>query len=81
MKESDIKVQTIIKQQLPSDCFIVIMKYLDLGDIMKSLMPLSKEVRNQVITQNYIVFKQFIRYFNLSKRMKRADIPAQANII
>jgi hypothetical protein len=57
------------------------MKYLDLGDIMKSLMPLSKEVRNQVITQNYIVFKQFIRYFNLSKRMKRADIPAKANMI
>lgn len=50
MKESDIKMQAIIKLQLPSECFIVIMKYLDLGDIMKSLMPLSKEVRNQVIT-------------------------------
>lgn len=57
------------------------MKYLDLGSLMKSLMPLSKQVRNEVMTQNYIVFKQLVRHFNMSKRMKRADLPAKFNIL
>ena len=54
---------------------------MDLGDTMKKLMPLNKEIRNQLITQNYIIFKQFIRYFNLSRKLKRADIPAKTNIM
>jgi hypothetical protein len=31
---------------LPSEVFVVIMKYLDLVEIMKRLMLLNKEVRN-----------------------------------
>jgi hypothetical protein len=34
-----------------------------------------------VITENYIVFKQFLRYFTLSQRLKKTDIPAQVNIM
>jgi hypothetical protein len=80
MKESEISNAQYVLE-LPSDLYTIIMKYLDLGFIMKKLMPLSKQIRDQVITQNYIIFKQFIRYFNLSQRMKRADIPAKNNIM
>ena len=69
------------KIRFPLACFVIIMKFMDLAELMKSLMPLSKEVREQVMTQNYIVFKQLIRHFNLGKRMKRADLPAKMNMI
>ena len=48
---------------------------------MLKLMPLSKQMRDQVITENYIMFKHFIRLFTLGKRLKRTDIPAKVNIM
>ena len=57
------------------------MKYLTINEIMLKLMPLSRHVREQVITENYIMFKHFIRLFSLGKRLKRTDIPAKVDIM
>ena len=83
MKESEsIQINTSTRlSEFPQECFAVLLKYLNLGDIMLKVMSLSKGVRNSVITENYLIFKHFIRYFNLSQRLKRADIPAKINIM
>lgn len=48
---------------------------------MLKMMPLSRCLRELVITENYIVFKQFLRFFTLSQRLKKSDIPAKINIL
>ena len=32
------------------------------------------------MTDNYIIFKKFIRHFCLNKRMKRSDLPAYVDV-
>ena len=66
---------------LPSHCLFVILKYLELRDIFKFILPLSKEARKIVEEQNYIMFKKLLEEFNLHSRLKRADTPARADMI
>ena len=80
MKDSETQ-KKISRPQLPPSVFVVIMKYMSLGDLMKSIMLLNKEIRDAVITQNYILFKQLLRFFNMHKRMKRGNIPPKQEII
>jgi hypothetical protein len=48
---------------------------------MTKLMPVSRGVRELVITENYIIFKHFLRFFTLSQRLKKSDILAKINIM
>ena len=59
----------------------LLMKYLDLFEVITRLMPCSKKVRELVMTENYIIFKHFLRYFTLNKRLQKSDIPAKINIM
>ncbi len=64
-KSLDVSTSDDIRR-FPDECFTIMLKYLTLTDIMLKIMPLSKSVREQVITENYILFKHFLRYFNLN---------------
>ena len=45
------------------------------------MIVLNKQLREKVLEENYIIFKHFIRQFNLHERLKRADIPAKIAIL
>ena len=82
MKESyQISDVVVMDPQFPQECIPIVLKYLDLRDVMIKMMPLNKAVRELVITENYIIFKQFLRFFTLSQRLKKTDIPAKVNIM
>ena len=65
----------------PTHCIPITMKYLDLCEVVTKLMPCSKAMREQVITENYIIFKHFLRYFTLNKRLVKSDILTKTNIM
>ena len=44
-------------------------------------MTVSRGVRQHVITDNYILWKKFIRLFGLNNRLKRSDLPAYVDMI
>lgn len=67
--------------QFPDECYPILLKYLDLDDIMRKMIVLNKRTRELILQENYIIFKHFIRYFNLHERLKRADIPAKIDIL
>jgi hypothetical protein len=67
--------------RFPDECYVILLKYLDLGDIMKTMVVLNKSLRELILSENYIIFKHFIRHFNLHQRLKRADIPAKIDIL
>ena len=72
-KESDMNISIEI--------FSVLIKYMELKDIIIKMMSLSREVRQQVMTENYIIFKKFIRMFGLNnQKMKRSELPAYVNV-
>jgi len=63
------------------EIYSVLIKYMELKDIIMKMMSLSREVRQQVMTENYIIFKKFIRMFGLNnQKMKRSDLPAYVNV-
>lgn len=73
MKESTV---------LPDECIILLIKYLDVKDVLTKLLPLNKHVYALVAEQNYLLFKHFLREFNLlNDRMKRTDIPAKTSVM
>ena len=42
---------------------------------------LNKHINSLVLSENYLLFKHFLRTFNLStERLKRAEIPAKVSI-
>jgi hypothetical protein len=45
----------------PDACFVILLKYLDLGDIMTKMVLLSKQLRIKLLDENYLIFKHFIR--------------------
>jgi hypothetical protein len=47
--------------KLDLEIFSVLIKYMELKDIICKMMSLSRNVRQQVMTENYIIFKKFIR--------------------
>ena len=53
---------------------------MELKDIICKMMSLSRKVIEQVMTDNYIIFKKFLRHFCLNNRMKRSSIPAYTDV-
>mgnify|MGYP001806849496 CR=1 FL=1 len=68
-------------KSFPIDLFPTLLKYVDLPDVLKALLLLNKEIRSAIMSENYILYKQFLKEFNLNDRLKRADIPAKFDII
>jgi hypothetical protein len=62
------------------EIFSILIKYMDLKEIICTMMSLSRNVRQQVMTDNYIMFKKFIRQFSLNNRLKRSDLPAYVDV-
>ena len=65
---------------LDIEVYSVIIEFMDLKDIIYLMMSLSRDVREQVMTDNYIIFKKFIRHFCMNKRMKKSDMPAYVDV-
>lgn len=60
---------------------MTLIKYVDIEVIFGKLMRLNKHVKALVLSENYLLFKHFLRTFNLStERLKRAEIPAKVSI-
>ena len=43
-------------------------------------MVLNKDIRHEVESENYIMFKKFIKYFTLNQRIKRSSLIVSHNI-
>lgn len=69
------------KDAFPLDILPVVLKYVDLPEVMRSLARLSRGSRELILAENYILYKHFLHTFTLSDRLKRADIPAKCDII
>lgn len=65
----------------PLSCLPTLLKYIELKDIVKIIMNLNKEAREFSTSENYILYKHFLEYFNLHERLKRADTPAKVNVL
>jgi hypothetical protein len=60
----------------------VLLKYLEMGEVVKKLMLMNRKLRELILLENYILFKHFLRDFNLlNDRLKRSDIPARISIM
>lgn len=43
-------------------------------------MVLNTEIRKQILGENYLIYKMYIKYFTLNPRLKRDDTPAYFDI-
>lgn len=57
------------------------MKYLTLREIICQLMIVSRAVRSEVVSQNYQLFKQFIKAYSLNKRMEKSDMIVRHEVL
>ena len=68
--------------ELPDECFVLLIKFLELNEVVSKLLRLNKRLNGIVKSENYLLFKHFLRNFNMmSDRIKRADIVAKVKIL
>jgi hypothetical protein len=65
---------------IPQAAFVTLLKYLAIEEIVAKFVCLSKLSREWVKAENYILYKHFIRHYNLHDRHKRYDIPAKTDM-
>ena len=69
-------------QSLPDAAFVTLLKYIELKEVVGKMLLVNKKVRGLILAENYILFKHFLRDFNiLNERLKRTDIPAKVSIM
>jgi len=56
------------------------MKYLDLKEIICKLMILNKAIRAEIKSENYLLFKMFVKEYSLNKRFYRSDMVAHYDV-
>ena len=61
--------------------FLVIIKYVDLKDVILKFMCLSWSIRNLIKSDNYTLYKKFLKLFSLNKEMRRSDMIAFVNVL
>lgn len=66
--------------RITMDVLSIVIKYLELKEIITKIMALNKTTRNQILSENYLIFKKFLRVFNLNNRMKRSDMAAYVDV-
>ena len=64
------------KDCFPVACIPILLKYLELSEILKHIIVLNKKFRELTKQENYLLFKHFLKHFNLHERLRRAEIPA-----
>jgi hypothetical protein len=74
------KAHNLTSKHIPHTAFVTILKYLTLEDIIVKFVCLSTVAREWVKAENYILYKHFIRHYNLHDRHKRYDIPAKTDM-
>lgn len=62
--------------ELDTDIFVCLMKFMEIKEIFRQLMVLNREIRESILSENYIMYKKYIKYFSLNPRLKRDDIIA-----
>jgi len=67
--------------KLDDEAIVMVMKYLDLKDILTLLIPLNKEIKELVASENYLMFKKFLHFFCIDTRLKRNALPAHNDIM
>lgn len=66
---------------MPDAFFVTLIKYMELDLIFGKLIRVSKHIKCIVESENYLLFKHFLRTFNLStERLKRSEIPSKVKI-
>jgi hypothetical protein len=66
----------------PDEAYVTLLKYIEIRDIVKKMLLLNRRLRELFIGENYLLFKHFLRDFNiLNGRMKRTEIPAKVPIM
>ena len=54
---------------------------MDLKDVILKFMQLSWSIRNLIKSDNYSLFKKFLKLFCLNKEMRRSDMIAYVNVM
>jgi hypothetical protein len=66
---------------LPDEFYIHLIKYVELDTIFGKLVMINKRMKSLVEGENYLLFKHFLRSFNLpTERLKRAELPGKVSI-
>lgn len=65
---------------LASDLLVFIMKYLDLDDILTSMILVNKATYKKIKEENFVMFKKFIRTLNIPFSYEMNDLPAREDI-
>lgn len=57
------------------------MKYVDLKDVILKFMRLSWSIRHLIQSDNYNLYKKFLKLYCLNKEMRRSDMIAYVNVV
>ena len=66
---------------MPLDVLITLVKFLELKDIFRFILPLSKTTNEYIKKENYVLFKKLVEELNLHRRVKRADTPGRTDML
>ena len=53
---------------------------MSIYEVICRLMLLNKEIREEILAENYIMFNKLIKFFRLNSRIKRGTMLAKNNI-
>ena len=77
-----IFIHTVKSNQgkIDDEIFLIIIKYVDLKDVILKYMCLCHSIRDLIMSDNYTLFKKFLKLFCLNKELKRSDMAAYFDI-
>jgi len=67
--------------KIDDEIFLIIIKYVDLKDVILKFMRLSWSIRNLIKSDNYTLYKKFLKMFCLNKELRRSDIIAFIDVL
>ena len=59
----------------------MIIKYVDLKEVILKFMRLSWSIRQLIQGDNYLLYKKFLKLYCLNKEMRRSDLIAYVNVL
>ena len=69
------------KGKIDDELFLVIAKYADLKDVILKFMRLSWNIRHLIQSDNYLLYKKFLKLYSLNKEMRRSDMIAYVDVL
>lgn len=67
--------------KIEDEFFLIIIKYVDLKDVLLKFMRLNWSIRNLIKSDNYNLYKKFLKLFCLNKEMRRSDLIAYVDVM